>query len=221
MLASYAKGVEAMLKLPADHPQNWFRNAFTHLMDCPHGNWWFYVWHRGYLGFFERSIRALSGDETFAMPYWDWTQLPQIPDGMFDGVLTPTDGAYEPFTGNLAKFTAFIKTPLTIYWNSLSPAQRGQLGVRGYKEFDALWNDVTGYNPDPSIQAGAATFKGTRILVHQIADLIAQGATEAELREDYPRLTREMIAAAAVYAKSHPRRGRPRKPVWQRNEPHH
>jgi uncharacterized protein (DUF433 family) len=72
---------------------------------------------------------------------------------------------------------------------------------------------------DPSIQAGAATFKGTRILVHQITDLIAQGATEAELREDYPRLTREMIAAAAVYAKSHPRRGRPRKPVWQRNEP--
>jgi tyrosinase len=42
-----------MLNLPADHPQNWFRNAFVHLMDCPHGNWWFYVWHRGYLGYFE------------------------------------------------------------------------------------------------------------------------------------------------------------------------
>lgn len=58
MLASYAKGVEAMLKLPADHPQNWFRNAFIHLMDCPHGNWWFYVWHRGYLGYFERTIQT-------------------------------------------------------------------------------------------------------------------------------------------------------------------
>jgi uncharacterized protein (DUF433 family) len=72
---------------------------------------------------------------------------------------------------------------------------------------------------DPRIQAGAATFKGTRILAHQIADLIAQGATQAELREDYPRLTREMIAAAMAYAKSHPRRGRPRKPVWQRKKP--
>jgi tyrosinase len=81
MLGSYAKGIEAMLKLPADHPQNWFRNAFTHLMDCPHGNWWFYVWHRGYVGYFERTIRALSGDDSFAIPYWDWTQLPQIPDG--------------------------------------------------------------------------------------------------------------------------------------------
>src|SRR4030095_3465597 len=42
MLASYAKGVDAMLKLPADDPRNWFRNAFIHLMDCPHGHWWFY-----------------------------------------------------------------------------------------------------------------------------------------------------------------------------------
>jgi tyrosinase len=154
MLASYAKGVAAMLKLPADHPQNWFRNAFIHLMDCPHGNWWFYVWHRGYLGFFERTIRALSGDETFALPYWDWTELPQIPDSMFGGVLTPTDKAFEPYTGNLALFTSFIKAPLTNYWNSLSAAQRAQLNTRGYTAFDKLWNDVTGFDPDPNVQAG-------------------------------------------------------------------
>jgi uncharacterized protein (DUF433 family) len=72
---------------------------------------------------------------------------------------------------------------------------------------------------DPNIQAGAATFKGTRILVHQVADLVSQGATERELREDYPRLTREMIAAATVYAKSHPRRGRPRRPSWRSGKP--
>ena len=137
-----------MLKLPADHPQNWFRNAFIHLMDCPHGNWWFYVWHRGYLGFFEQTIRALSGDETFALPYWDWTQLPQIPDAVFDGVLTPTAAAFEPYTGNLALFTSFIKEPLTKYWSTLSPAQRAQLNTRGYKTFDLMWNDVTGFDPD-------------------------------------------------------------------------
>src|SRR3954468_6847540 len=66
-LASYAKGIQAMLQLPASHPHNWFRNAFVHLMDCPHGNWWFYVWHRGYVGYFEETIRNLSGDPTFAM----------------------------------------------------------------------------------------------------------------------------------------------------------
>jgi len=144
-LASYVKGVESMLKLPADNPQNWFRNAFIHLMDCPHGNWWFYVWHRGYVGYFEQAIRALSGDDNFALPYWDWTQLPQIPDRMFDGVLTPTDKAFEPLTGNLALFTSFTKPALTSYWNSLSSAQHAQLDTRGYKAFNDLWNDVTGF----------------------------------------------------------------------------
>src|SRR3954462_12994656 len=100
-LASYAKGVEAMLKLPPSDPRNWFRNAFIHLLDCPHGNWWFYVWHRGYVGYLEQSIRTLSGDSTFAMPYWDWTTQPAIPASLFDGVLTPTHPAYEPTTRNL------------------------------------------------------------------------------------------------------------------------
>ena len=146
-LASYAKAIEVMLKLPADHPQNWFRNAFTHLMDCPHGNWWFYVWHRGFLGYFEQTVRNLSADPTFAIPYWDWTTLPQIPDSMFNGVLTPTDKAFEPYTGNLAVFTSFIQPALTSYWSTLSPAQLAQLTARGYTSIDKLWNDVTGLDP--------------------------------------------------------------------------
>lgn len=68
---------------------------------------------------------------------------------------------------------------------------------------------------DPAVQGGAATFHGTRILVHQVAALLAQGATDVELREDYPRLTPAMIAAAPVYARAHPRRGRPRRPAWR------
>ena len=69
---------------------------------------------------------------------------------------------------------------------------------------------------DDSIQGGAATFRGTRILVHQIADLLAQGADEAELRGDYPRLTPAMLAAAPIYARAHPRRGRPKAPAWRK-----
>jgi len=148
-LASYAKGVEAMLKLPSDSPQNWFRNAFIHLMDCPHGNWWFYVWHRAYLGYFEQTIRKLSGDDTFALPYWDWTTLPQIPDSMFDGVLTPQSSAFEPYTGNLALFTSHCQPALKSYWAGLDSAQRAQLNIRGYTDFDKMWNDVTGYAPPP------------------------------------------------------------------------
>lgn len=149
-LASYARGVEAMLKLPADNPQNWFRNAFVHMMDCPHGNWWFYAWHRGYVGYFEQTIRNLSGDPTFAMPYWDWTALPQIPDAMFDGVLNPAHESFAPYTRSLAVFTSSLQPTLNTYWNGLTPAQRAQLGARGYKDFDLLWNDVTGYDPKAS-----------------------------------------------------------------------
>src|SRR5947208_3096206 len=116
-LASYAIAIDKMLKLPPTDPHNWFRNAFVHMMDCPHGNWWFYVWHRGYLGYFEQTIRTLSGDSAFAMPYWDWTTLPQIPDSMFAGLLTPRDMAFEPYTGNLSVFTSLVKPALTSYWN--------------------------------------------------------------------------------------------------------
>jgi tyrosinase len=146
-LASYAKGVEAMLNLPAFHPQNWFRNTFVHLMDCPHGNWWFYVWHRGYVGYFEETIRNLSGDPTFAIPYWDWTTLPQIPDAMFDGVLNPQSRAFERYTLNLDDFTSFVQRALVSYWKSLSTEQLEQLKTRGYSNFDSLWNDVIGLDP--------------------------------------------------------------------------
>jgi len=146
-LASYAKGVEAMLNLPAFDTHNWFRNAFVHMMDCPHGNWWFYVWHRGFVGYFEETIRNLSGDPTFAMPYWDWTTQPEIPDGMFDGVLNPQHHAFERYTRNLDDFTAFIQPALTRYWRTLSADQLAQLKLRGYSSFDLLWNDVTGLDP--------------------------------------------------------------------------
>jgi uncharacterized protein (DUF433 family) len=68
---------------------------------------------------------------------------------------------------------------------------------------------------DEAIQGGAATFSGTRILVHQIADLLAQGADAAELCCDYPRLTPAMLAAAPAYARANPKRGRPKAPAWR------
>jgi tyrosinase len=153
-LASYAKAIDAMLKLPPDHPHNWFRNAFVHLMDCPHGNWWFYVWHRGFLGYFEQVIRKYSGDPTFAFPYWDWTELPQIPDQMFNGPLTPNDEAYEPYTQNLDIFTQRIRPALEAYWKTLSGDQVAQLNIRGYTSLDVMWNDVIGF--DANLEGGTS-----------------------------------------------------------------
>jgi hypothetical protein len=40
---------------------------------CEHGTAHFFTWHRMYLYFFERVLRAASGDPEFALPYWDYT----------------------------------------------------------------------------------------------------------------------------------------------------
>jgi tyrosinase len=58
-----------MLALPPEDPRNWYRHALVHTIDCPHGNWWFLPWHRGYLGWFEQICRELSNDPAFALPY--------------------------------------------------------------------------------------------------------------------------------------------------------
>jgi tyrosinase len=168
-LYSYIKGIHAMLQLPPTHAHNWFRNAFVHLMDCPHGNWWFWMWHRGYCGYFEETIRNLSGDTSFAMPYWDWTTVPKIPATMFDDVLTPKDQTYARYTLNLDVFTSFIQSPLLTYWNSLSIPQRDQLKIRKYFEFKDLWNDVTGNGSPPDMCF--ATTDNARYLTRENPDL--------------------------------------------------
>ena len=52
---------------------------------------------------------------------------------------------------------------------------------------------------DPTIMAGKPVIKGTRIPVDTILRCIAQGMTQAEILEDYPRLTKEDIKAALEY----------------------
>jgi uncharacterized protein (DUF433 family) len=67
---------------------------------------------------------------------------------------------------------------------------------------------------DPETLGGRPCFKGTRIPVALVAELLAQGADADELLEDYPALTHEMIEAAPTLAKAYPARGRPRKKPW-------
>jgi tyrosinase len=139
VLASYKKAIRAMLALPPTDPRNWYRNALVHTLDCPHGNWWFPVWHRGYLGWFEQTCRELSGDPDFALPYWDWTAEPRVPAAMFIDVLTPTDDAY------IAGFTEFksqFRDVLESYWNALSQDQLAALTIRCFRNTDDVWYDI-------------------------------------------------------------------------------
>jgi len=72
---------------------------------------------------------------------------------------------------------------------------------------------------DPEIMGGSPVFRGTRVPVHQIAELLAKGENVEPLREDFPRLSNEMIRLAPIYAAAHPLRGRPRKQPWHKRPP--
>jgi uncharacterized protein (DUF433 family) len=72
---------------------------------------------------------------------------------------------------------------------------------------------------DPEIMGGDPVFRGTRLPVHMVAELLAKGSTQAELLEAYPRLTDEMIRVAPIYAAAYPLRGRPRNQPWRDQKP--
>ena len=55
---------------------------------------------------------------------------------------------------------------------------------------------------DPNICHGQACIKDTRIPVHQIIGMLANGDTIEELLKEYPSLKREDILAALAYAAS-------------------
>ncbi len=55
---------------------------------------------------------------------------------------------------------------------------------------------------DPSICHGQACVKGTRIPVHQIVHMLANGDSMEELLHEYPSLTREDMQACLEYAAS-------------------
>ena len=71
---------------------------------------------------------------------------------------------------------------------------------------------------DKDVLGGTPCFKGTRIPVHDIAEMVAGGDEKAAILSAYPQLSAEQVDLAGVYAEAYPRRGRPRrKPAW-RNE---
>ena len=74
---------------------------------------------------------------------------------------------------------------------------------------------------DDGVLGGTPCFKGTRIPVHDIAAMLANGDPVAALQAAYPRLTEAQISVAPIYAEAYPRRGRRRSASpSRRQEPH-
>jgi uncharacterized protein (DUF433 family) len=68
---------------------------------------------------------------------------------------------------------------------------------------------------DPDIRGGEPVIRGTRVPAYLIADLIDEGADLREILEDYPTLNAAKVRSAVAFARTHPRRGRPRKAPWR------
>lgn len=73
---------------------------------------------------------------------------------------------------------------------------------------------------NPGVLRGTPVFKGTRIPVHDIADMLMNGDEPAAIVKAYPQINKEAVRLAAVYALAYPRRGRPRaKAAWRLRSP--
>jgi tyrosinase len=90
-ITALKNGVQVMKGRPPANPTSWVYQANMHgtfdtpvltaWNTCQHNLLFFLSWHRMYLYFFERILRAASGSASFALPYWNYYEATarQIP----------------------------------------------------------------------------------------------------------------------------------------------
>lgn len=111
---SVRKGVAEMMKLDvgkADKdlsPIGWKYQAYIHGVPpaikedrrawdtCQHSTWFFLSWHRMELYFFERILKAMSGDATLTLPYWNFSVPPAGMDPKMFGARLPAPFRVRP-----------------------------------------------------------------------------------------------------------------------------
>jgi hypothetical protein len=90
-IASLQHGIQVMMSRPVTDPTSYRFQANIHGTEdnttnsqesqawdnCQHGSYFFFAWHRMYLYFFDRILRAAAGDPNLVLPYWNWTDPAQ------------------------------------------------------------------------------------------------------------------------------------------------
>jgi len=84
VVRTWREGIERLRALPESDPRNWDNQVAIHgtlrrFVNCEHGNWLFLAWHRAYLHYHEEIIREVTGNEDFALPYWNWLDNTALP----------------------------------------------------------------------------------------------------------------------------------------------
>ncbi|KMZ71804.1 Catechol oxidase [Zostera marina] len=93
-MEKYRRATEIMKNLPITNPHCFVRQANIHCSYCTgafkeenyddmllriHRSRLFFPFHRAYLYFYERIVGKIMGDDSFAIPYWNW----DVPEGMY------------------------------------------------------------------------------------------------------------------------------------------
>lgn len=90
-ITSLRNGIQHMMNRPVTDPTSYRFQADIHgtydtpttstqtasWNGCEHGSYYFVAWHRMYLYFFDRILRAAAGDPNLVLPYWNWTDPAQ------------------------------------------------------------------------------------------------------------------------------------------------
>jgi len=122
-VVAYCTAVTVMKARPASDPTSWEAQRAMHWTfgvpptaiydQCQHGTVFFLSWHRMYLYWFERIVRAASGSSSFALPYWGYSptgarDLPapfRVPAGsgnpLYDGTRNLASNSGTPMSASL------------------------------------------------------------------------------------------------------------------------
>ena len=91
------------------------------------------------------------------------------------------------------------------------------LVVRWSDEFTAILRDAREYaqrraeyiETDPEVKGGEPVIRGTRLTTRAVLARLAGGDSVSDLAAEYPDIDPAAFEAAALYARTHPLRGRP------------
>ncbi|PON86009.1 Polyphenol oxidase [Trema orientale] len=163
-VAKYTKALTIMKSLPHSDPRSFSRQAQLHCTFCTgaydqkhssasidiHGNWLFFPFHRMYLHFHERILGSLIGDDTFALPFWNWDN----PESM----LFPDICLEGPFVDSQREFTHFKHVVNLNYDGEMEIVAEGQEQVDANLAF--MYNQVISAAKKPELFMGCPLYPG-------------------------------------------------------------
>jgi tyrosinase len=124
--------------------KSWTYWSNIHVNQCPHGIAYFLAWHRGYLHYFQQTLREVSGNSSLMVPYWDYYKNPVMPQEFTD----PATGnpLYVSGRMNTNVYSALTMTPFSIKYKNF---QRGTTdsfeAFLEYRPHGAFHNVIGGY----------------------------------------------------------------------------